>query len=514
MDIRISFRMIPFRVLERKEMKRPLRLIHSVSLVVIGLALIGCEVGPNFRRPEPPTTKDYTPRAMPEKTSATSGIAGEAQRFLSGQDIPDQWWTLFHSKELDQVIRQGLADSPTLVVAQATLREAQENLRALVGEVAFPAVDGNVSAQRQKISGASFGQPNAPGNLFNLYNASVSVSYALDLFGGGRRELEALRSQVDFQSYQLEGAHLTLTSNIITTAIQEASLRDQIRTTQEMVTSMEKQVGLVERQFLLGGASRSDLLAQQTQLAQTRATLPPLELNLAQTRHRLAVLVGQLPSEAVLPEFQLQSLQLPEDLPVSLPSSLVRQRPDVLASEAVLHQASAQIGVATAAMFPQITLSGNYGSETSGVHNLFTAGTSVWRIGAGLLQPLFHGGQLSAQRRAAIAAYDQAAAQYRETVLEAFQNVADVLRALELDADLLKAQAEAEASARESLNMTQKQFELGAVNFLSLLDAQRQQRLAQVILIQAQARRYSDTVALFQALGGGWWNRDGKIKAD
>ncbi|HET6466228.1 MAG TPA: efflux transporter outer membrane subunit [Nitrospiria bacterium] len=495
-------------------MKRPLRLIHSVSLVVIGLALIGCEVGPNFRRPEPPTTKDYTPRAMPEKTSATSGIAGEAQRFLSGQDIPDQWWTLFHSKELDQVIRQGLADSPTLVVAQATLREAQENLRALVGEVAFPAVDGNVSAQRQKISGASFGQPNAPGNLFNLYNASVSVSYALDLFGGGRRELEALRSQVDFQSYQLEGAHLTLTSNIITTAIQEASLRDQIRTTQEMVTSMEKQVGLVERQFLLGGASRSDLLAQQTQLAQTRATLPPLELNLAQTRHRLAVLVGQLPSEAVLPEFQLQSLQLPEDLPVSLPSSLVRQRPDVLASEAVLHQASAQIGVATAAMFPQITLSGNYGSETSGVHNLFTAGTSVWRIGAGLLQPLFHGGQLSAQRRAAIAAYDQAAAQYRETVLEAFQNVADVLRALELDADLLKAQAEAEASARESLDMTQKQFELGAVNFLSLLDAQRQQRLAQVILIQAQARRYSDTVALFQALGGGWWNRDGKIKAD
>jgi NodT family efflux transporter outer membrane factor (OMF) lipoprotein len=200
-------------------------------------------------------------------------------------------------------------------------------------------------------------------------------------------------------------------------------------------------------------------------------------------------------------------LQLPQDLPVSLPSSLVRQRPDVLASEAILHQASAQIGVATAAMFPQITLSGNYGSETSAVHDLFTAGTSVWRLGAGLLQPLFHGGELTAKRRAAIAAYDQAAAQYRETVLEAFQNVADVLRALELDADLLKAQAEAEASARESLNMTQKQFELGAVNFLSLLDAERQHRLAQVILIQAQARRYSDTVALFQALGGGWWNR-------
>jgi NodT family efflux transporter outer membrane factor (OMF) lipoprotein len=499
--------MIPIRVLEREEMKRLLCLNRPVFIFLIGLALIGCEVGPNFRRPEPPTTKDYTPTPLPEQTASVSGTAGEKQQFLFDKDIPDQWWILFHSKELDQVIRQALADSPTLVAAQATLREAQENVRALVGEVAFPAVDGNLSAQRQKISGAAFGQPNAPGSLFNLYNASVSVSYALDLFGGARRELEALKSQVDFQRYQLEGAHLALTSNIITTAILEASLRDQIRTTQEMVTSMEKQVGLVERQFLLGGASRSDLLAQQTQLAQTRATLPPLELNLAQTRHRLAVLVGQLPSEAALPEFQLQSLQLPQDLPVSLPSSLVRQRPDVLASEAILHQASAQIGVATAAMFPQITLSGNYGSETSAVHDLFTAGTSVWRLGAGLLQPLFHGGELTAKRRAAIAAYDQAAAQYRETVLEAFQNVADVLRALELDADLLKAQAEAEASARESLNMTQKQFELGAVNFLSLLDAERQHRLAQVILIQAQARRYSDTVALFQALGGGWWNR-------
>jgi NodT family efflux transporter outer membrane factor (OMF) lipoprotein len=507
MDIRISFRFNSVKVLDREGMNRPMRIKIVAISVVAGAVLTGCAVGPDFHRPEPPATKDYTPAAMPEKTSATSGIAGEAQRFLAGRDIPDLWWTLFHSKALDQMIRQALAGSPTLIAAQATLREAQENERALVGEALVPAVDGNVSAQRQKISGAAFGQPNLPGSLFNLYNASVSVSYALDLFGGARRELEALRSQVDFQGYQLEGAHIALTSNIITTAIQEASLRDQIRTTQEMVALMEKEVGLVERQFLLGGASRSDVLAQQAQLAQTRATLPPLELNLAQTRHRLAVLVGQLPSEAVLPEFELQGLQLPQDLPVSLPSSLVRQRPDVLASEALLHQASAQIGVATAAMFPQITLSGNYGSETSAGHDLFTAGTSVWRLGAGLLQPLFHGGQLSAQRRAAIAAYDQAAAQYRETVLEAFQNVADVLRALELDADLLKAQSEAEASARESLDMTQKQFDLGAVNFLSLLDAQRQHRLAQVILIQAEARRYSDTVALFQALGGGWWNR-------
>lgn len=504
---RIGFRVIPIEALEREERKRHLRLRIAVIPVVAGLVLNGCAVGPDFKRPEAPAARGYTATALPEETAAAPGLGGSAQHFAAGNDIPAQWWTLYHSEGLDQVIRQSLADSPTLAAAQATLREAQETVRAQVGGALFPSVNGNGSGRRQRISGAAFGQPGARGNLFNLYNASVSVSYGLDFFGGARRELEALRSQVDYESFQLEAAYLTLTSNIVTTAVREGSLRGQIRATRDILAAQEKQLEVVGRQFQLGAVSRSDVLAQRTQLSQTRATLPPLELELARTRNQLAVWAGRLPSEAALPEFELDGLDLPQELPVSLPSSLVRQRPDVLAAESVLHQASAQIGVATAALFPQITLSGSYGSETSRFRDLLSGGTTVWSLGAGLLQPLFRGGELTAKRRAALAAYDQAAAQYHETVLQAFQNVADVLRALEEDASALKAQADAEAAARETLDLTQKQFELGAVSYLSLLNAERQHQQARVGLIQAQASRYADTAALFQALGGGWWNR-------
>jgi len=484
-----------------------LHIKRVIGLVIAGAAIAGCAVGPNFHRPDAPTVTGYTAAALPKETAAASGPGGAEQRFLSGREIPEQWWTLFHSPALDQLIRQALADSPTLAAAQAALREAQENLRAETGGALVPNVDGTLSARRQKTTGASFGQPGAQGNLFNLYDASVGVSYALDIFGGARRGLEALRSQVDYQGFQLEGAHLTLTSNIVTTAVKESSLRAQIRAMQEIISAQEKQLGMVERQFELGGISRPELLAQRAQLAQTRASLPPLELELAQTRHRLAVLAGKLPGDAVLPEFGLDGIELPQELPVSLPSMLVRQRPDVLASEALLHQASAEIGVATANLFPQITLTGSYGSQSAKKGDLFSGGTLVWSLGGALLQPLLHGGELTAKRRAAIAAYDQASAQYRETVLLAFQNVADVLRALEADAAALKAQDDSETAARDALELTQKQFEFGAVSYLALLNAERQHQQARIGRVQAQAARYADTAALFQALGGGWWNR-------
>jgi NodT family efflux transporter outer membrane factor (OMF) lipoprotein len=474
--------------------------------------LAGCSVGPNFRRPEAPQTNSYTSTALPGETVSAPGTAGAAQLFVSGRDIPAQWWELFHSEALDRLIRQALADSPTLAASEAALRQARENLTAQTGVVLYPAVDAEGSVTREKFSGAAFGQPGS-GTLLTLYNASVGVSYTIDFFGGGRRELEALRSQVDYQRFQLEGAHLTLTSNIVTASVREASLRAQIRSTLDIVADQEKQLDVVERQFRLGGVSRSDVLAQRAQLAQTRATLPPIEKALAQTRHLLAVLAGRLPGDATLPEFTLENLQLPKELPVSLPSSLVRQRPDIRASEELLHAASAQVGVATANLYPQITLTGSYGSETTKPGNLFGNGTSVWNLGAGLLQPLFHGGELTAKRRAAVAAYDEAAAQYRETVLLAFQNVADVLRALEDDARTLKAQADAEASARDTLDLTEKQFNLGAVSYLLLLNAQRQYRLAHFVLVQAQAARLADTAALFEALGGGWWNRSPECPA-
>ncbi|HZW35534.1 MAG TPA: efflux transporter outer membrane subunit, partial [Candidatus Deferrimicrobiaceae bacterium] len=391
---------------------------------------------------------------------------------------------------------------------QAKLREAEENRRAQFGAL-FPQVDAGASATKQKISGASFGLPGSGSSTFTLYNASVSVSYALDLFGGTRRELEALSAQVDYQRFQLEGAWLTLTANLVTTAVQEASLRARIEATREIVTAEEQQLALVERQFQLGGASRPDVLAQQAQLAQTRATLPPLEKQLAQTRHLLAVLAGRFPAEAAaLPEFGLDGMRLPEELPVSLPSALARQRPDIRSAEELLHAASARIGVATANLYPHLTLTGNLGTEAASVGNLFDKGSSIWSLGAGLLQPIFHGGELTAKRRAAVATYEEAEAQYRETVLQAFRNVADVLRALEMDARALQAQSDAEEAARASLDLARQQFRFGAVSYLVLLNAERQHQQARIGLVEARAARYSDTAALFQALGGGWWKGD------
>jgi len=495
------------KLLKRKDVTSYLRLRIAVVVTIVGVLLPGCAVGPDFRSPKAPSTNTYTATPLPEKTAAAPGVGGAAQCFVPGQDIPAQWWTLFHSEALDQLIHLALADSPTLAAARAKLREAQENRRAQVGVVFSPKVDANFSAEREKFSGAAFGQTGTTGTTFNLYNASVSVSYLLDIFGGGRRELESLQSQVDYQRFQLEGAYIALTSNIVTTAVREASLRSQVRATREILTAQEKQLDVVECQFQLGGVSRSDVLAQRTQLAQTRATLPPLEKELSQTRHLLAVLAGMLPSEATLPEFDLDSLQLPQDLPVSLPSSLVRQRPDIAASEALLHAACAQVGVATANLYPQITLTGSYGSEAITIGTLFNNGPPIWNVGAGLLQHIFRGGELSAKRRAAIALYEQASAQYRETVLQAFQNVADVLRALEADARGLEAQVVAEGAASDTLDLTQEQFRLGAVSYLSLLNAERQYQHARINLVQAQAARFADTAALFQALGGGWWNR-------
>lgn len=479
-----------------------------VAIVIIVGTLSGCTVGPNFRTPEAPATKTYTATALPAETVAAPVMGGAAQSFTMKEEIPARWWELFQNRELDQLIRKALKENPTLAAAQATLRQASENLRARTGSEYYPGVDANFSGSRRKASWASSGQADPGGFYYSFFNASLDLSYTLDLFGGGRRELEALHSQVDYQRYQLEAAYLTLTANIVTTAVQEASLRAQMKSTSEIIALQEKQLELVERQFDLGGAARSDVLAQRAQVAQTRTGLPPLEKALAQTRNQLAVYVGSLPSEAALPEFDLEKLNLPRKLPLSVPSMLVRQRPDILAAEELLHAAGAQVGVATANLYPQITLNASLGSQSSRLKDLFTSGTSIWSLGAGLLQPVFHGGELTAKRRAAIAAYDQAAARYRETVLQAFQNVADVLQALDADARTLSAQVAAETAARDTLEVTQKQFGFGAVSYLALLNAQRQYQQSRISLAQAQSARLADTADLFQAMGGGWWNRE------
>ncbi|WHZ11198.1 MAG: Efflux transport system, outer membrane factor (OMF) lipoprotein [Burkholderiaceae bacterium] len=492
-------------------LQRPLSVagIRRAGLLALASALLsGCAVGPDFKTPELPAAArgpDYTASPLPAKTAQAPVAGGTAQEWASGSDIPAQWWAVFHSSQLDELIRSALERSPTLAAAQATLREAQESLRAQQGNLQLPRVDAQLGVQREHASAVQTQTPG--GALLTLFNAQVNVSYTLDLFGGVRRQLEGAQAAVDAQRYQVEATYLMLTGNLVTTAIREAGLRAQLKATREVLKAQQDQLGILEKQFDTGATPKSIVLAQRTQVAQTLATLPALEKSLAQTRHQLAVYAGRLPSEPNLPEFDLASLNLPQTLPLSLPSELARQRPDVRAAEALLHQASAQVGVATANLYPQIQLSASYGSTALQASDLFSTPWTFWSLAAGLTQPLFHGGALNAQRRAAIAAYDAAAAQYRSTLLVAFQNVADALRALEFDADTLKSQADAEAAARQSLDMSTEQYRNGAVSYVQLLTSQQAWLQTHTALVQAQAARYADTAALFQALGGGWWNR-------
>ncbi len=476
------------------------------SLVVAAL-LSGCVVGPDFAAPGAPAVSDpvraYSATPLPAQTAGTSGPGGAVQQLTWGQDVPALWWRLYESPALDELIRSALAHSPTLVSAQATLRQAQELYDADAGSKVYPQVSGKLGASRARVSNAT-SPPD--GGIFNLFNASVDVSYTFDFFGATRRELEGLQAQTDYQRFQVMATYLSLSANIVTTAIQEASLRAQLQATHEIIESQSHALALVRRQAELGAIARQPVLAQQTQLAQTQASVPALEKALGQTRHQLALLAGRLPGEDGLPEFTLESLHLPRELPLSLPSALVRQRPDIQASEALLHAASAQVGVATANLYPQITLSASAGFASLGLGNLFSGSSPVWSLGGQLLAPIFNGGALNAKKRAAEAAYDQARGQYQQTVLGAFRNVADALRAIESDALALQAQVNAADLARQSLDLVDRQYAVGALNLLTLLDAQLAVQQTRIALVQAQAARYADTAALLQALGGGWWN--------
>lgn len=486
--------------------------VQIIILIMCSAVVTGCMVGPDFHSPAKPRVQSYTETPMPKKTVATpaAGKAGKAQTFYDAQNIPSQWWYLFHSREINALVTRGIYNSPNLASAYAALRVAQEQLNAQIGNSLFPAFDAALSGQRQQFTGASQGQASAP-KIFNLFNASVNVAYTLDVFGGARRQIEGYAAQVDYQQFQLIAAYLTLTSNIVTTAVTVASLQAQIQATNELIRAQEGQLKILEQQFKLGGISQATVLTQLTLVNQTRATLPPLQKSLSQARHALDVLVGDFPNQQ-LPKINLDSLTLPSKLPVTLPSNLVRQRPDVRASEALLHSASASIGVATANLLPQFNITGNYGWESPIPSKLFSHLTNTWAIAGNITQPVFHGGALFAQRRQAIAAYEQACAQYRQTVLTAFQNVADTLRALETDARTLKDQKRAETSAWDNLKLTEDQFRLGGTNYLSLLNAQQQYQTVKLAVIQAKAARYNDTVALFQALGGGWWNKPWCVK--
>jgi NodT family efflux transporter outer membrane factor (OMF) lipoprotein len=477
--------------------------------VAAGLALSACAVGPDFHAPEPPKVADashaYTPAPLPAMAASGASPAYVPQRFVDGQDISATWWEAFRSPGLNALVQSALAQSPTVVAAQATLRQAEENYRADYGSRVFPSVTGSVNASRQRLPIAQ--SPDVPaGYTSNLFSAGLDLSYTLDIVGGNRRELEGVRAAIDYQRYQVEATWLSLTSSVVATAIQEASLRAQLQVTHEVVDNETKSLNVISKQVQLGALARSAVLQQQTLIAQAQAQIPALDKALAQTRHQLAVLAGRLPGDDGLPSFDIDSLTLPRELPLSVPSALVRQRPDVRASEALLHEASAQIGVATAALYPQITLSAGVDRQSLKLDKLFDTGTTGWSLAAGLVQPIFNGGALQAKKRAAVAAYDAAQAQYRSTVLDAFLGVANALRAIDTDADAVTANADAERLANEALGLVERQYQLGAVSYLASLDAQRTVLSTRVALVQARAARFTDTAALFQALGGGWWN--------
>lgn len=466
------------------------------------LVLAGCAVGPDFHTPAAPDTQTYTRGTLPASTVAASGATGAAQSFLTADHALRAWWTQFQSDELNQLVDEALEHSPTLAQASAKLIEARENYNAQAGATLFPAVDAKFSAQRQKVDLASFGISNVPTpGPFTLYNASVSVSYVLDVFGGNRRALEATMAQVDYQAFELEAARLALVGNVVATVVRRASVSRQIELTQQLIDDQAQQLAIVERRYAVGGVSQFDVHSQRTLLEQTRATLPPLATQLAQADHQLAILLGASPSQAQPADIALDELHLPERVPLTLPSTLARERPDIRASEALLHQASANVGVATANLYPQFSISAGAGSERTRIQDVLN-GLNIWNIGGNLTRPIFHGGELHARKRAAVAAYDAALANYRQTVLLALQQVADSLRTLENDAHELSARDEAAQQAQASVVIAQSQYTVGGISQLALIDAQRQVLQTALDRTRAQADRLTDTAALFQALGG------------
>ena len=483
-------------------------------MAATALLMASCAVGPDFKKPAPPTVTRYTTEPLPANTAGANVAGGEAQHFAKGSDIAADWWTLFHSKALNALVDASLANNHDLKAAQAALLVAHESTAAQRGAY-YPKLSlGAAASREQDPPGALAAVPSNNAFLYNLYTPQVSISYSPDIFGLNRRTVESLAAQEQSARYQMIAARITLTANVVAAAVQEASLEAQVDATRQIVAEATDTVRILQYQLDKGYASRLDLAAQQSLLAQDSAALPGLLKQLIQQQHLIAVLTGQFPGDAPVVKFDFASLTLPQELPVSLPSRLVAQRPDVLQAEANMHAANAQIGVAIANRLPNIELSANAGSTALAIGQVFGPGTGFWSIGAALAQTIFDGGTLMHQERGARAAYVETAEQYRSTVLTAFQNVADTLTALDQDATALKAAAAADDAAKVTLDLSKRQYKDGYASYLSLLVAEQAYQQDRIALVQAQAARYADTAALFQALGGGWWHMPDLTKDD
>lgn len=482
------------------------RLLAASGVLAAASMVGGCAVGPDFKKPEAPNVSRYTAAPMPAALTGSPGIAGQTQRFVNGSDVTADWWTLFHSQALDALIARAIEDNSDLKAAEAALKQANENVLAQRGAW-FPAVAGSFAASRQRQPASLAPIPGNNALQFDLFTPQVSVSYTPDVFGLNRRTVESLEAQSDAARFQMAATYNTLVANVVVTAITLAAVDAEIDATNVLIADNGRMLEIVRYQFEKGYASGVDLAAQKSQAAQLAATLPPLMKQAAQLRDQLAVLAGHFPSEAGKDPVTLTDLTLPADVPVSLPSALVEQRPDILQAEANLHAASANIGIAIANRLPNIQLSANAGSTALAIGQLFAPGNNFWTLASTLSAPIFDGGTLLHQERGARAAYDQAAALYKGAVLTAFQNVADTLTALEQDGNGLQAAAAAEDAARTTRDLAERQLKDGYASPLQLLSAEQTWQQARINLVLAQSTRLSDTAALFDALGGGWWHQ-------
>ena len=480
-----------FSIFDTRAWRGKATLASAVSLALLS----GCAVGPDYVRPALPLPAAYTAEPSDAKSVDAAGA----------QDIPAQWWELFHSNALNGLISDSLQRNPSVEAAQAALRGALESVYAQQGAF-YPTVDASFVPTRQKVASVLASPLSSNAYYYNLHTAQLSVSYAPDLWGANRRQVESLKAQAESQRYQLEVTRLALTANVVNAAIQEAALRGQIAATRDIIASQVSILDMMHKQFKLGQVAAADVAAQEAALAASRQALPPLEKQRSVQRNLLTALAGRFPADGVSASFDLADLTLPTALPQTLPSTLVEHRADVRAAEELLHSASADVGVATANRLPNVTLGVNaYGSSATSLSDLFKAGTGFWTLAGNITQPVFDGGTLKHRQGVAQAAYDQAAAQYRATVINAFQNVADALQAIHYDADAMQAADDAEKAASRSLAFARRQVELGDISPMSLLVSEQAYQQAKLNLVQAQANRLADVVALFQALGGGWW---------
>ncbi|MEW6289954.1 MAG: efflux transporter outer membrane subunit [Thermodesulfobacteriota bacterium] len=471
-----------------------------LSVCILSIIFSGCTVGPDFRRPTMPEVSTYTVTPLPDRTVPASTALGDPQQFVSGGLVNPQWWQELGSPRLDILIGEALQANPTLAGAQATLRQMRELYAAQAGATLYPQVNANLDGQRQKSNPSALGLT-GEAREFSFFNAGMVLNYTFDLSGGNRRSLEALAAKIDYQRYQLEGAQLTLAANVVSTAVTQAKLTSQIEFLEAVLSSREEQLQLTRDRVRLGQAAPYEVLALETQVEETRAEIPLLKNQLQQAGHLLAVLAGRPPATADFPAFTLDEFRLPTELPLTVPSELLRSRPDIRAAEALLHAANAEYGVAVSKLYPQLNLSANLGSQALTTSALFGSGSAVWSLVGHLTQPLFNPG-LPAEKRAALAALDAAAANYQNVVLESLRNVADVLRALENDALRLAALSLAEKAAQGSLESVRQQYDLGAASYIQLLTAQQQSLQTRIKLVEGQARRLTDSAALYQAMGG------------